>query len=123
MISAAFTLISSEFLKMVANPTYVGMLFLLAFGLVYMNIVFITGRRFMRRLEGPNPIPYVFGLLVAIPPLVWVNIYDAGMGDSQLTFMFTVIVGCGLGALFGHRAGLKAQIEFQNDMQEYLNQE
>lgn len=100
-----------------------GTLFLFGFGLVYMNIVFVTGRRFMRRLQGASPVPYIFGLLIAIPPLVWVQIYNSGLGDSRLTFQFVVIVACGLGALFGHRAGLKAQIQFQKDLQEHLKQE
>lgn len=123
MMSAAFTLLSSEFLVKITDPSYVGTLFLFGFGLVYMNIVFVTGRRFMRRLQGASPVPYIFGLLVAIPPLVWVQIYDAGLGDTQMTFMFVVIVACGLGALFGHRAGLKAQVQFQKNIQEYLKKE
>ncbi|MDZ7808751.1 MAG: hypothetical protein U5K71_16820 [Gracilimonas sp.] len=121
--SAAFTLFSSEFLVKITDPSYVGTLFLLGFGLVYLNIVFVTGRRFMRRLQGVSPVPYIFGLLIAIPPLVWVQIYDAGLGDNKLTFMFVIIVACGLGALLGHRAGLKAQVQFQENLQEYLKQE
>ncbi len=77
----------------------------------------------MRRLQGPNPTPYIFALLVAAPPLIWVQLYDAGLGDSKLTFMFTVIVACGLGAFFGHRTGLKAQVKFQENLREYLNQD
>jgi hypothetical protein len=123
IISAAFTLFSSEFMSLINSPNFSGLLVLLGFGLVYMNIIFITGRRFMRRLQGPNPIPYIFGLLVAIPPLVWVQIYDAGLGNSKLTFMFTIIIACGTGAYFGHRAGLKAQAKFQENMQEFLNQD
>ncbi|HKK26442.1 MAG TPA: hypothetical protein VJ941_12490 [Gracilimonas sp.] len=123
MTSAAFTLLSSEFLVKITDPSYVGILFLFGFGLVYMNILFVTGRRFMRRLQGASPVPYIFGLLVAIPPLLWVQIYEAGLGNARLTFQFVVIVACGLGALFGHRAGLKAQVQFQKDLQEYLKKE
>lgn len=121
--SAAFTLFSSEFLPKITDPSFVGTLFLLGFGLVYLNITFVTGRRFMRRLKGANPIPYIFALLVAIPPLVWVELYDAGLGDFKLTFMFTIILACGLGGVLGHRAGLKAQVKFQKNLQEYLNQD
>jgi hypothetical protein len=123
MISAAFTLFSSEFLLKINDPTYVGTLFLLGFVLVYMNIIFVSGRRFMRRLQGANPIPYIFALLVAAPPLIWVQIYDAGLGQSNLTFQFSVILACALGAFFGHRAGLKAQVKFQQNLDEYLNQD
>lgn len=77
----------------------------------------------MRRLRGANPIPYIFGLLVALPPLIWVEIYDAGLTNAKLTFQFTVIVACGLGAFLGHRTGLKAQIKFQQNLQDYLDQD
>jgi hypothetical protein len=123
MISAAFTLISSEFLSMISNSSYVSLLVLLGFGLVYMNLVFLSARRFMRRLQGPNPAPYIFAFLVAVAPLVWVQIYNAGLGDSRLTFMLTVIAACGLGAFSGHHAGLKAQARFQENLNEYLNQD
>lgn len=123
IVSAAFTLFSSEFLVKVSDPSYVGLLFLFGFGLVYLNIIFVMGRRFMRRLQGPNPVPYIFALLVAAPPLVWVQLYDAGLGEFRLTFMFTIIIACGLGAFLGHRAGLKAQVEFQANLREYLNQD
>jgi len=121
--SAAFTLLSSEFLPKIADPSYVGLLFLFGFGLVYLNIVFVTGRRFMRRLRGANPVPYIFGLLVALPPLIWVELYDAGLANATLTFQFTVIVACGLGAFLGHRTGLKAQIKFQQNLQDFLEQD
>lgn len=123
IISSAFTLFTSEFLTKVADPTYVGLLFLLGYGLVYMNLVFAPGRRFMRRLRGPNPAPYIFALMVALPPLVWVNIFDAGLGNAENTFIFTVIVACGLGAYFGHRSGQKAQVKFQQHLKEYLQQD
>lgn len=123
IISAAFTLLSSDLLPRIADPSYLGLLFLFGFGLVYLNVVFVTGRRFMRRLRGANPVPYIFGLLVALPPLIWVEIYDAGLTNAKLTFQFTVIVACGLGAFLGHRTGLKAQIKFQQNIQDYLDQD
>ena len=123
IISAAFTLLSSDLLPKIADPSYIGLLFLFGFGLVYLNIVFVSGRRFMRRLRGANPVPYIFGLLVALPPLIWVEIYDAGLTNAKLTFQFTVIVACGLGAFLGHRTGLKAQIKFQQNIQDYLDQD
>lgn len=123
LVSAAFTLFTSEFLVKISDPTYVGTFFLLGFGLVYMNIIFVCGRRFMRRLQGPNPVPYIFALLVAAPPLIWVQIYNAGLEDTKLVYMFTIIVACGLGAFFGHRAGLKAQLKFQEDLKAFLKQD
>lgn len=121
LTSAAFTLFTSEFLVKINDPSITGMLFLLGFGLIYLNIVFVTGRRFMRRLTGPNPMPYIFAFFVAAPPLVWTKIYETGLGESELTYLFTIIMACGIGAYFGHRTGLKAQVNFQKNLDEYLN--
>lgn len=77
----------------------------------------------MRRLNGSSSTPYVFGILIALPPLVWVNIYDAGLGESMAYFIVVIVIGCGLGAYFGHRAGLKAQITFKENLQKHLDQD
>lgn len=121
IVSAAFTLFSSELLFLLNDPSWKGTAFLIGYGLVYTNIVFVTSRRFMRRLEGASATPIIFGTLVAIAPVVWIFIYDSPLDISQrILFAIIVIVGCGLGAHFGHRAGLKAQFEFQKKLEEYL---
>ena len=121
LISAAFTLFSSELLIKVADPTWVGTVWLLGYGLVYMNIVFVLSRRFMRRQDGASPVPIIFGILVAIVPIIWIFIYDSGL-DTQQRIMFAIVMGlaCGLGSHFGHKAGLKAQIAFKKKLEEYL---
>lgn len=123
IVSGAFTLLTNELIAKVNDPTYVGMLFLLGFGLVYMNITFIVGRRFMRRLNGASLTPYIFAVLVALPPLLWVGLTGADLGDSKLVFMLTVVFGCALGAYFSHRAGLKAQIKLQENLRQYEKQD
>ncbi len=123
IVSGAFTLFTSELITKVNDPSYVGLFFLLGFGLAYMNIIFMIGRRFMRRLNGPSPALYIIAVLVALPPLLWVGITGAGLGDSKLVFMLTIIVGCALGAYFSHKAGLKAQVKFQDNMRQYINQD
>ncbi|GAB5410192.1 MAG: hypothetical protein BalsKO_25570 [Balneolaceae bacterium] len=121
IISSAFTLFTSELLFLLADQSIKGTAFLIGFGLVYMNIVFVTSRRFMRRLEGVSPAPIIFGTLVAIAPVVWIFIYDSGLDSTQrIVFAVVIILGCGLGTHFGHRAGLKAQIVFQQRLEEYL---
>lgn len=122
IISAAFTLISSEFLYLIADPGWKGTVALIAFGLVYMNIVFVVSRRFMRRLDGPSPAPIIIGILVAMAPVIWIFIYQDAALDNTQRIIYAVIMalGCGLGAHFGHRAGLKAQIKFREKLEEYL---
>ncbi len=119
--SAAFTLFSSELLFLLNDTSLKGTAFLIGFGLVYMNIVFVTSRRFMCRLEGKSIAPYIFGFLVGIIPIVWIFIYESGLDLNQrILFAIVMLIGCGLGAHFGHRAGLKAQIVFQKKLEEYL---
>ncbi|MEX2362006.1 MAG: hypothetical protein WD597_00230 [Balneolaceae bacterium] len=123
VLSAAFIIFTSELLRMVNAPSWTGTLFLIFYGFVYFNFVFASSRRFMRRLNGSSSTPYVFGILIALPPLVWVNIYDAGLGESMAYFIVVIVIGCGLGAYFGHRAGLKAQITFKENLQKHLDQD
>ena len=119
--SAAIILFSTDVLAALNDPSWLGSAVLLGFGLIYMNIVFLASRRYMRRLSGPSFIPYVIGTFVFLPPTIWVNIYDTQIGNSKWLFIATLLIGCVLGAYFGHRAGLKAQIVFQKKMQDYLN--
>ena len=75
----------------------------------------------MRRLEGASIAPFIFGIIVALAPVIWIFIYDSGIDDSQrLVYAIVISVGCGLGAYFGLKAGLKAQIVFQQKLEEYL---
>ncbi len=75
----------------------------------------------MRRLDGKSIAPIIFGFLVGIIPIVWIFIYESGLDSNQrILFAIVMLIGCGLGAHFGHRAGLKAQIAFQQKLEEYL---
>lgn len=123
IISFAVSLFTSDFLLHINTPGFTGTAVLLGFGLIYMNLVFASSRRFMRRLNGASITPYIFAIIAAIPPLVWVNIFDAGLRESYLVFILTIILACGLGAYFGHRSGLKAQIAFQNALKKYVEQD
>jgi CDP-diglyceride synthetase len=123
IVSGAFTLFTTDFLIKIADPGITGTLFLLAYGLVYMNITFVVSRRFMRRLDGASKLPYLFAFLVAFPPLIWSYVHDAGLfGTIEVVYLITVVFGCILGGYFGQRAGIKAQAKFKEELYEYLKQ-
>jgi predicted MFS family arabinose efflux permease len=123
IISGAFTLITSDLLTKVNDGTTLGTILFFFFGLIYMNMVTITSRRFMRRLEGPTVAPYVFAIFTLIPPAVWVNIYQDGTATSPAIYVPMLLVAVGTGAFFGHRMGLKAQIKFQENLKAYFEQD
>ncbi len=123
LASSAFILLSSDLLGKVNDGTTIGTILFFGYGLIYLNMVMITSRRFMRRLEGPSPIPYFFATLIAIPPFAWVHIYTGEMAMNPWSFGVMIVISCFTGAYFGHRIGLKAQIRFQEDMRKYLEQD
>ena len=119
--SAGFTLLSTDLLPLLATPGFKGILTLLLFGLIYLNIVFVVTRRFMRRLDGPTNVPYIFAVLVAIVPVFWILVYDAGlMPNTRFLFAGVMAVTPFVGAFFGHKAGLKAQAKFKQQVLDYL---
>lgn len=123
IISGAFTLLTSDLLTRVNDGTTIGTIIFFFFGLVYMNMVMITSRRFMRRLDGPSVAPYVFAILIFLPPAVWVTIYQGGTATSPTVYIPMLLVACGIGAYFGNRIGLKAQITFQENLRAYFEQD
>lgn len=123
IISGAFTLLTSDILPRVNDGTTLGTILFFILGLVYMNMVTITSRRFMRRLDGPTVAPYVFAILIFLPPAIWVNIYQDGTATSPTVYIPMLLVACGTGAYFGHRLGLKAQVKFQDNLKAYFDQD
>ena len=123
IISGAFTLLTSDLLPRVNNGTALGTSLFFIFGLVYMNMVTITSRRFMRRLDEPTVAPYVFAIFIFLPPAIWVTMYQGGAATSPTVYILMLLVACGTGAYFGHRLGLKAQIQFQENLKAYFEQD
>ncbi len=123
VISSAFTLVTTDLLTKVNDGTVLGTVLFFAFGLTYMNMVVVASRRFMRRLEGPTPAPYVFAILILLPPAVWVYIYESGTATSPAVYVPMLLAACTTGAYFGHKLGLKAQIIFQKNLRAYFEQD
>lgn len=123
VISAGFTLISSDALPRINDGTTFGTILFFIMGLIYMNMVTAASRRFMRRLDGPSAAPYVFAIFIFLPPSIWVYIYQDGAATSPAVYIPMLLVACGTGAYFGHRLGLKAQIKFQENLKAYFEQD
>lgn len=123
VISAGFTLLTSDVLSRINDGSAFGTVLFFLMGLVYMNMVTASSRRFMRRLEGATVAPYVFAIFVFLPPAIWVFIYQEGTATSPSVYVPMLLVACGTGAYFGHRLGLKAQIKFQENLKAYFEQD
>ncbi len=122
-ISAAFIIFTSELLTKVNDGTTFGTVLFFVYGLVYMSMVSQSSKRYMRRLQGPTLVPYIFGVIVFISPAAWAIIYKGGEATSPILFVPMLFIACACGSWFGHKMGLKAQIKFQHDLQTYLERE
>ncbi|MEO1020898.1 MAG: hypothetical protein AAFW89_00025 [Bacteroidota bacterium] len=120
LVSSSLILFTSELLPLVNDTGTRGLIVLLGYGFCYMNIVLVSSRRFMRRLDGSSVGPYLLGFIVFLPPACWVFIYEAIYGSALFLFLATLMLACGAGAYAGHKIGLKAQIKFQEQIRKYL---
>lgn len=112
MISLAIIVFSSRFLVYINVPGWVGLIALLAFGLVYLNFTYLTVRRFIRKVMGKNLLHYLLALLIWIPPAFWLIYVSEEIGSSRILTLVVFAFSCGLGAYYGYRSGKRLQLEY-----------
>ncbi|MCW9708698.1 hypothetical protein [Fodinibius salsisoli] len=97
--------ISHNFIRHVAREGTSGLLFLLGFGLVFLNLNFGASRRFVIKAVHTNWVCYLMAILMAAPTVFWVYTKDVGLGDSQFLFVLIIVFSAFLGSYFGIRRG------------------
>lgn len=106
--------ISHNFIQYVNQEGTAGLLFLLGFGLVYLNLNFGISRRFIIKEANLNWICYLMAVFTIGPTIFWVYTKDVGLGQSELLFVIVTIFSAFLGTYFGIRRGLvKREIYIQ----------
>lgn len=99
-------LISNSYIQYVAWDGMTGYLFLLGFGLIYLNINFGISRRFTIKALNLDWVCYLMAFLTILPTLFWVYTKDVGLEDAHLLFVMTVVFSAFLGTYFGIRRGM-----------------
>jgi|SRR5699024_5130060 len=97
--------VSHNFIQYVEEPGSTGYLFLLGFGLVYLNINFAISRRFSVKAPKEVWVCYLMALFTIVPTIFWVYTRDVGLVDLELSFVGAIIFSAFLGAFFGIRRG------------------
>ena len=121
VVSGAFTIFSSGLFPYVLKSILHSIGIFLCLGLVYFNIIRVSSRRYMRRLDGPSRMPQVFAILIGGLPLLWISIYDTGWPiTTLLIYMGIILFFSALGAHLGQKAGQKAQELFRIQLKAYL---
>lgn len=119
MISLAIILFTNRFLDLVAQPGWRGLLVLLAFGFVYMNITYMAVKRYIRKVPAPTNLHYLLGVLIFLPPACWIIIAERTVTPDEILLIAVLALACGLGIYYGNRAGIKARFEYIQKLKEY----
>lgn len=111
-------IISNSYIQYVAQEGTTGYLFLLGFGLIYLNLNFGISRRYTIKALNPDWTCYLMAFLTILPTIFWVYTKDVGLGEAQLLFVLTVIFSAFLGSYFGIRRGLVKRQKYIQQLRE-----
>ncbi len=111
-------IISNSYIQYVAYEGTTGYLFLLGFGLVFLNLNFGISRRFTIKALDLDWVSYLMAFLTILPTIFWVYTKDVGLGEAELLFVLTVIFSAFLGTYFGIRRGLVKRQKYIQQLRE-----
>jgi len=112
MIALAIILAGNPFLVYVADPGWIGLVALLVFGLLYLNLSYAAIKRYIRKVPEPTNKHYLLALLIFLPPAIWIYLISESATGSQLILIVILAFSCWLGAFYGNRAGIRARHEY-----------
>ena len=98
-------IISHSYIQYVARPGTAGYLFLLGFGLVYLNLNFGASRRFVIKAPDADWVCYLMAVFIITPTIFWVYTKDVGLANTESLFVIVTIFSAFLGTYFGIRRG------------------
>ncbi|MGD8427904.1 MAG: hypothetical protein PVH63_09740 [Balneolaceae bacterium] len=111
-------LVSHNFIQYVAWKGTTGYLFLLGFGLIFLNLNFGFSRRFVIKAPKQNWVCFLMAFLTILPTIFWVYTKDVQLGEAQLLFVMTVIFSAFLGSFFGIRRGAVKREHYLQQLRE-----
>jgi len=112
MVSLAIILASNPFLNYVADPGWIGLATLLAFGFVYLNLAYAAIKRYIRKVPEPTNKHYLLAFFIFLPAALWILAISESAGGSELILIVILAFSCWLGTFYGNRAGIKARYEY-----------
>lgn len=123
MVSLAIIIFSDQFLYLVSEPGWLGLVVLLCFGLIYMNLAYNAIKRFIRKVPAPTQAHYALGGFIFLPPALWILFVNESTTTNKILLLAVLVLACGLGIFFGNRAGIRARYEYIQKLKEYQNQQ
>ncbi|MDZ7717992.1 MAG: hypothetical protein U5K72_04115 [Balneolaceae bacterium] len=123
MISLAIIIFSDQFLYLVSEPGWLGLVVLLGFGLIYMNLAYNAVKRFIRKVPAPTQAHYALGGFIFLPPAFWILFVSASTLTNKILLLVVLALACGLGTFYGNRTGIKARYEYIQKLKKYQKQQ
>ncbi|MDX1672381.1 MAG: hypothetical protein R3211_08560 [Balneolaceae bacterium] len=102
----------------VNEPGWVGYLALTGFGLVYLNVSYLFGRRYTKRTDQSSTLSYLLAALILVPTLLWIYTKETELAESRLVFTLVAIFSAFLGAYFGIRGGIRRRAAYFKNLKE-----
>lgn len=118
VLGMALIILTNSFLQYVSQEGTTGYLFLIGFGLVYLNINFGISRRFVMKAIRLDLVCYLMTILTIAPTLFWVFTKNTGLGETQLEFVIATVFSAFLGTYFGIRRGTVKREQYLRQLQE-----
>jgi len=112
MVSLAIILAGNPFLVYVSDPGWIGLVALLVFGFIYLNLSYAAIKRYITKVPVPKNKHYLLALIIFLPPAVWIYIISETASGSELILIVILAFSCWLGAFYGNRAGIRARHEY-----------
>lgn len=122
MISLAIILAGNPFLEYVSDPAWIGLVALLVFGFIYLNLSYAAIKRYIRKVPEPTNKHYLLALIIFLPAAIWIFLISESASGSELILIVILAFSCWLGAFYGNRAGIRARHEYVQKIKEMQNE-
>lgn len=122
MVSLAIILAGNPFLEYVSDPGWIGLVALLVFGFIYLNLSYAAIKRYIRKVPEPTNKHYLLALIIFLPAAIWIFLISESASGSELILIVILAFSCWLGAFYGNRAGIRARHEYVQKIKEMQNE-
>ncbi len=112
MLSGAIILISNPFLSFINDPSWVGLVALLALGLLYLNLSYASVKRYIIKISSPTYLHYALAFLIYLPASFWIYFASETIEGSRLITLVVLAFAICLGAVYGQKNGMRARYRY-----------
>lgn len=123
VIGLLFIVLTNSFLYYVDVEGSTGLIALLAYGFIFLNLGFGINRRFALKARRVPVIHYTLALLIVAPTLVWTYTRPEDLGESYIIFVGTVVFAVLLGTYYGIKMGGSRREKYLKEVEEQLRDE